>query len=134
TTVGEYGLLKMFLSEPSTAKKALASADGWRGDRSIKEGKAEGRAFAFASNEDAARFFAAFAELRQAQAPKQKYVVSPDQRVYRSDKGATRSILLRGKRVYEVVAPNDAEHTLMLERLQGKPLITIYSASEKKVV
>lgn len=134
TTVGEYGLVEMFLSHPATKAKALKSADGWRGDRAIKGGGAEGRTFAFASNEQAARFFASFTELRQAQSPAEKFTVKPDRRDYRSPAGATRSILLRGKRVYEVNAPGDAEHALMLERLEGRPLVTVYSAAQKKVV
>lgn len=116
-TVGEYGLIKMFHDNKATAARAVEAASGWRGDRLIREGDGTGWAVAFATPEQAKTFQAALTDLRKGTEPKGKH-----------------SIQLRGKQVFEVNAPSDREHQLLLERLEGRPLITVYSALDKKVI
>src|SRR5262249_29647851 len=68
-TRGQYGLIALLASHPSTAPGAVRAAQGWRGDRLIEDGKSTAWIVAFATPEKALRFRAALAALRAARSP-----------------------------------------------------------------
>jgi uncharacterized iron-regulated protein len=111
--LGELGLIRILLEHEKTAGKALEAASGWRGDRLITEGEETGWVVAFATEKQAERFHD----------------------VLKTHPSRAKSSVSRaGKRVYEVNAPTEAERGRLMERLRGRPLLTVYSAKEKKEV
>lgn len=114
-TVGEFGLLKLFHDNKATAARCVELASGWRGDRLIREGDSTGWAVAFASEPGATAFREALTTVRKSQ-------------------GSKAVITQEGKQVYEVVAPNEKDARQIRERLAGKPLVTVYSALDKKEI
>jgi uncharacterized iron-regulated protein len=112
-TVGEYGIIKMLMDNERTAPKAVEAASGWRGDRLIEEGENTGWAVAFADEKQAERFHDAL----------------------KLHPGKAKSAISReGKRVYEVSAASERAQESLLERLKGRPLLTVYSTRDKKVI
>jgi uncharacterized iron-regulated protein len=131
--VGELGLIRLLLSQPATAAVSVKAAAGWRGDRTIEEGNSRAWLVAFASDEQAGTFHRALAELRAAEFPKHKAVVNElGTRLFASDSGAKRGILLRGARVVEVTAEDDKAYQALLDRIDGPPRMHIHAAKEKR--
>src|SRR5262245_51007119 len=56
SAVGEYGIIKLLGAHPATQGQAVQAAAGWRGDRTITEGKATAWVVAFARPEQASGF------------------------------------------------------------------------------
>ncbi len=112
-TVGEFGIIKLLLANERTAPKALEAASGWRGDRLIEDGDDTGWAVAFADEKQAERFHDVLK-------------IHPDR--------AKSAIVRAGKRVFEVNAATEKARLALMDRLRGKPLLTVYSAREKKEV
>ena len=99
----------------------------------IEEGDSRGWVVAFAAAEQAGRFFAALAALRSAEYPGHKLAENePMRRIWRSEKGAMRGILLRGARVLELTAADAKAYQALLDRVVGPPKLHIYSAKEKR--
>jgi uncharacterized iron-regulated protein len=131
--VGELGLIRLLLCQPATAPVSVAASAGWRGDRTIEEGDGRAWVVAFAGAEQAGRFRRALADLRAAEHPKHKVLVNePGARVFQSEKGAKRGVLLRGSRVVEVSAPDDRAYQALLDRVDGPPRMHIHAAKEKR--
>jgi uncharacterized iron-regulated protein len=131
--VGELGLIRLLLGQPVTAPESVKAAAGWRGDRTIVEGNSRAWLVGFASAEQAGRFHRALADLRAAEYPKHKVAVNePGTRIFESDRGAKRGILLRSSRVLELVAPDDRAYQALLDRVDGPPKMHIHSAKEKR--
>jgi uncharacterized iron-regulated protein len=105
----------MLADNKATAARCVEATAGWRGDRMIDEGDSTGWVVAFDKPEQAAKFHAALSDLRAAQGSKAKLSVT-------------------GQRVYEVKAVDDRTARHLRERLDGKPLMTLYSAHDKKEV
>jgi uncharacterized iron-regulated protein len=134
-SLGEFGLIQLLHGNEKTRPDSVKAAAGWRGDRVLDEGKASARVVAFATPQQAGRFFAALATLRVAEQPKWK--ATRDEKLakqWESPSGATRSLFLRGKRVVEVEGPSEKEHRAMLDRIDGPPRFDVYSPGDKKVI
>ncbi|MFQ3651926.1 MAG: ChaN family lipoprotein [Gemmataceae bacterium] len=114
-TIGEFGLIKLFHENQATKARCVELAKGWRGDRLIREGEATGWVVEFVNEQRASAFREALQEVRQSQASKA-------------------SITQQGKFVYEVVAPSEKDARQLRERLEGKPLLSVYSALDKKEI
>ena len=114
-TVGEFGLIQLFQENKATQARCVELASGWRGDRLIREGQASGWVVAFVTEQRATAFREALQEVRKSQ-------------------GSKARITQQGKFVYEVDAPTDKDARQLRERLAGKPLLSIYSALDKKQI
>ncbi|MFO0876407.1 MAG: ChaN family lipoprotein [Gemmataceae bacterium] len=133
--IGEYGLIRLLREQPATQPKAVSAAEGWRGDRLIEEKEGTAWVVAFATPEQAKRFYDTLGELRRAEFPKQKIVNdTPTERVWQSESGARRAHYLRGQRIWEISANHEAGHRTLLDRLEGPPKLTAYSVKEKKTI
>jgi uncharacterized iron-regulated protein len=130
--VGELGLIRMLLSQPATAPRSVQAAAGWRGDRTIQQGKARGWVVAFARPEQAERFRNALLDLRQAEHPSWKKLEQQGAGVLVSPTGARRGVLRSGSRVLDLSAPNEKAYRELLDRIDGPPKLTIYSAKAKQ--
>ncbi|MFO0842595.1 MAG: ChaN family lipoprotein [Gemmataceae bacterium] len=132
--LGEFGLVKLLHGHETTRAKSVSAAAGWRGDR-LSEGE-NGSAWvvAFATEEQARRFFDALTELRRLEYPKQARLAGPpDECVLRGD-GGQRGVYLRGPRVWEVTAKDEKGYREWLDRLEGPPRLAVWSAKEKKAL
>src|SRR5262245_54397479 len=115
--VGEYGIIKLLGSHPATQGQAVQAAAGWRGDRTITEGKATAWVVAFARPEQAARFQEALKALRAADA-----------------KGGRWEVLLRGSRVLDLSAADEKGYRALMDRLEGPPKVAVWSTKEKRAI
>lgn len=114
-TMGAYGLIEMLSNNKATAARCVEATAGWRGDRMIREEDSTGWAVAFSNPEQATKFHAALSDLRAAQGSKAKVSVT-------------------GSRVHEIDASDERTARHLRERLDGKPVVTIYSAADKKEI
>jgi uncharacterized iron-regulated protein len=114
-TIGAFGLIKLFHENKATVERCVELASGWRGDRQISEGEASGWAVAFATEAQATAFREALAQVRQSQ-------------------GSKSTLTQHGTQVHEITAPTEKDARQMRDRLLGKPLLTIYSALDKKEI
>jgi uncharacterized iron-regulated protein len=114
-TIGEFGLIAKLKEQPATAAEAVATASGWRADRLTESKDGTTWEIAFATNEQARSCREALAR-------------------FPGEKGRIRTVVARGERVYVVDAPEQAAAKALLERATGPQDLTVYDASEKRVI
>lgn len=132
---GQLGLIETLHKSDKTRPVCVTASAGWRGDRVVEEGRGTGWVVAFATPEQAARFFAALATLRVAEQPKWKAARDDkDAKRWESISGGRRSLFLRGKRVVDVFGPTPTDHDKALERIDGPPRFDIYSAKDRRLI
>jgi uncharacterized iron-regulated protein len=109
-TVGELGVIDRLRPNMETA-----AASGWRGDRVIEEGRSKAWVLAFSAAEAAERFQKAAAK-------------------WDPPTGGVHAALARGSRVLVLDAPDEAALRTLLDRVEGQPPMTVYSATNKKTI
>jgi uncharacterized iron-regulated protein len=132
-TSGAYGLLARLAGHPATRKDAVRLAAGWRGDRVVQGDKARAWALAFATPEQAERARAALAAQAQ-DGPGWKVVVEAPGELVLTRKGEVRAFLRREGRVIELTAADDKGYRALLDKIEGPPALTVYSAKEKRTL
>jgi uncharacterized iron-regulated protein len=131
---GELGLIRLLASSPATAAESVQAAAGWRGDRTIEEGKARAWVVAFGSSEQAGRFQAALVKYHASKTPGEKpQRQSVGEVVWKRD-GGVLGVLAHDSRVLQLEAPDEKGLTAMLDRIEGPPPVTIYSSKDKKTI
>jgi uncharacterized iron-regulated protein len=133
-TKGEYGLLARLMSNPGTRKGALSVATGWRGDRTMRDGKARAWVVAFAREEQAERMRVALLEQTRGGPAWKAISDRPGERIETSASGEVRAFLRRGQRTIEVTAPDLKSFHALLDKVEGPPALTVYSARDKRTL
>jgi uncharacterized iron-regulated protein len=112
---GEFGLIKRLLAHEKTRPEAVKALQGWRGDRvMIDTPKQFAQVVAFASADQAETYRKAVSIARELE-PK---------------RGARSEVVVRGNRVYEIVAQDDALFKLTLDRIDGPPSVQVLSTKD----
>ncbi len=135
-THGELGLIRLLMSHPRTADQSVAAAAGWKGDRAVEDGKNRWWLIAFGTTEQAGRFQAALAALRQAQNP--EFKSAPSGRggasLWHGPKGEVLAVLARGERVLALEAADTKAYRTLLDRIDGPLSLSVYSRKDKRPI
>lgn len=116
-SVGAFGLIEMMADHAEAKALAIAAASGWIGDRVAEDGAVKSWQLAFDTPEHAQRFRQAY-ELHARSSARAK--------------GRTHGVSARGTRVNIIEAPNQAAFAAALDRLEGAPTLSIWSAKERR--
>jgi uncharacterized iron-regulated protein len=129
-SVGAFGLIEMVADHPDAMNLMIAAAKGWIGDRIVEDGAVKSWQFAFDNAEQASRFQAAYI-VRLPKDAKSLPAPSGQQRWGKGD-GKIFGTVLRGARVATIDAPNEAAYRAAVDRLDGPPTLSIWSAKERR--
>ncbi len=131
--VGEFGLIQLLHAAEMTRARSVSAASGWRGDRRVEDEHGSRWVVVFDQADQAKRFFSALCDLRATEYPKKRPLTATTTEWLLTDEaGGKHGILLRDKRVWEVVAKHEAGYRELLDQLEGPPRLTVYSTQEKK--
>jgi uncharacterized iron-regulated protein len=132
-TVGAYGLIEMFAENPETRGLAISAAGGWLADRMAEDGAVKSWQLAFDASEQADRFRSAYVAFQSVKEPRMSVLVGgPGQHLWHAKDGSIRGVVVGGTRVAVIEAPSEAAFRAALERLEGPPSLTIWSAKERR--
>ena len=111
-SVGAFGLIEMLATNAEAKPLAIKAAEGWIGDRIVEDGAVKSWQLAFDTPQHAERFRIAHA-----------LHVAKDRVVGTS---------VHGSHVNVIDAPNQAAYRAALDRLEGPPSLSIWSAKERR--
>lgn len=130
---GELALLRMLTAHQETAPLATKAAAGWKADRELQENGVSSWVIAFQTNGDAIEFQQALVKLRTSQNPSWKKMADEASgTTWQDDKNGLHGILTRGDRVLVLDAPDAASYTAQLDRLEGPPVLEIYTGKDRQ--
>ena len=132
-SVGAFGLIEMLAEHPETKGLGLSAAGGWLADRIVEDGAVKSWQLAFDASEQADRFQSAYTDFRaRKESGMTRLPAGPGEYPWRTKEGRIFAVVARGTRVAVIDAPSEVAFRAALERLEGPPLLTIWSAKERR--
>jgi len=128
---GAYAIYKMLNDNKLTADLAEPTARAWRGDRTRDQECGRSTVVACASKESAVALYAGLAKLKDEQELKPRQKNETGNTWIAADK-SIHGVLLRGQRVWTLVASSEANYAKLLDQLDGPPKTTVYSVKDKR--